>query len=70
MKRETPSPLDLMASKELIEEQIEKMLQVIQNPQIFTNSLTKMFRSLKYELDNTSREKKIERLIHLLNRKN
>ena len=70
MKRETPSPLDLMASKELIEEQIDKMLQVIQNPQIFTNSLTKMFRSLKYELDNTSREKKIERLIHLLNRKN
>ena len=36
----------------------------------FDNSLVKMFRTLKYELKNSSREKKIEKLIHLLNRKN
>jgi hypothetical protein len=71
IKSETPSPLDLMATKQLIYDQIEEISRTVEsNEKTADNSLTKLFRTLKYELEGSSREKKIEKLIHMLNRKN
>lgn len=60
----------MMATKKLIEDQIEELSLIIQDVPDINNSLVRMFRSLKYELKNADRDKKVAKLTSMLNKKN
>lgn len=61
--------IDLMATKELIEEQIDALYELIKDADV-NKSLVRLFRSLNYELKHASREKKIDKLVSMLNTSN